>query len=178
MRAKDSALFLTGNKEFMDYKDYEIPQDLSFKTRNIMDMGGLNMTLALNAVDFTDVLNEPAQIKKARLKLRFSVMPKEILAQGSLSGIVEVQCSRCLKMYCAGFEEEFTQLYPTKDEIIDIMYITKQTLALLESIRNVCSEDCKGLCAICGCNKNDTDCGCKPPASSSLACLKDKFLKE
>jgi uncharacterized protein len=159
----------------MDYKDYEIPQDLIFKTRDIIDMRGLNFSMLLNPGDFADALEAPAKIKKIELKLKFSVLSKEILAQGKVSGAAAVECSRCLRLFDVVFNEEFTQLYPTKDEIIDIMCITKQTLALLENIQNICSADCKGLCSMCGCNKNEAECGCKPQAFSQFACLKDKF---
>ena len=161
--------------KYYNYEDYEIPQDLIFCTRDIVDMGGLNFSILLQDSGLNDVLPPPAKIKKAELKLRFSVMPKEILAQGKISGKINVQCSRCLEHFDTSFSEEFTQLYPTKEEIIDIMSITKQTLALLGNIQNICSAGCKGLCGFCGCNKNEKACDCKPPSTSPFACLKDKF---
>ena len=27
--------------------------------------------------------------------------------------------------------------------------------------KNLCKEDCKGLCPVCGCNRNEKDCGCE-----------------
>jgi len=156
----------------MNYQDYEIPQDLIFNTRDIIDMGGLNCSLALPPSALGD-----AQIKRVEIKLKFSLLSKEILAQGKITGTLSLQCSRCLENFDAPFSEEFTQLYPTKAEIIDIMYITKQTLALLGNIQNICSTGCKGLCSFCGCNKNEKQCDCKPPAINQFACLKDKFNK-
>jgi len=164
-------------KKIMKYYDYEIPADLVFQTRDIVDMGGLKCSAQLNAKDFTDVLGAGAKFKKVELKLHFSVVNKEILAQGVLSGVMNVQCSRCLKSFDAKFNEEFTQLYPTNEEIIDIMYITRQTLALLENIQNICSAGCKGLCGFCGANRNEVSCACKPQAASPFAVLKDKFKK-
>ena len=161
----------------MNHHDYEIPADLIFETRDIVDMGGLKCSAQLNPKDFADVLAAPAHFKKIELKLHFSVVNKEILTQGVLSGTINVQCSRCLKAFDAKFGEEFTQLYPATDKIIDIMYITRQTLALLENIQNICSAGCKGLCGFCGADKNEANCGCKPPDTSPFACLKDKFKK-
>ncbi|MDR0952985.1 MAG: DUF177 domain-containing protein [Elusimicrobiota bacterium] len=162
----------------MNYKDYEIPQDLVFNTRDIIDLHGLKCSSVLNPADFTDIFNSPTKIKKIKIDLSFSVLSKEILAQGKLSGVAQVECSRCLKQFEREFEEEFTQLYSLKEEIIDIMSITKQTLALLDNIQNLCSSSCKGLCSICGCNKNEIECDCKPPSTSPFACLKDKFSKK
>jgi len=162
----------------MDYEDYEIPKDLVFYTQDILDMHGLKCSVLANTKDFENILEAPAKIKKLRIYLSFSVLSKEILVQGELVGTIETQCSRCLKTFDKKFAEEFTQLYPTKDEIIDIMYLTKQTLALLSGIQELCSKDCKGLCVFCGCNKNEVKCDCKPPVTSQFACLKDKFLKK
>jgi uncharacterized protein len=161
----------------MNYKNYEIPTDLIFKTRDIIDMRGLNCSAILNPEDFCDVFRPSIKLKEAELKLKFSVLPKEVLAQGNIVGVIEAQCSRCLEGFDKSFNEEFAQLYPKKDEIIDIMYIAKQTMALLENIREICSAECKGLCAICGANKNRAICDCKAPSFSRFDCLRDKFNK-
>ncbi|MDR0645572.1 MAG: DUF177 domain-containing protein [Elusimicrobiota bacterium] len=159
----------------MNYKNYEIPTDLVFRTRDIIDMKGLNCSALLNPKDFCDILRPPVKLKEAELKLKFSVLSKEVLAQGNISGVMEAQCSRCLEGFNKSFNEEFTQLYPNKNEIIDIMYIAKQTMALLENIRDICSSECKGLCAICGVNKNRVVCDCKAPSFSQFDCLRNRF---
>jgi uncharacterized protein len=159
----------------MNYKNYEIPPDLIFRTRDIIDMKGLNCSALLNPEDFFDILRSPIKLKEAELKLKFSVLSKEVLAQGKISGVIEAQCSRCLDGFDKSFSEEFTRLYSNKDEIIDIMYITKQTIALLENIQDICSVECKGLCALCGSNKNHIICDCKAPSFGRFDCLRDKF---
>jgi uncharacterized protein len=156
-----------------NYQNYEIPQDLIFETRDIIDMEGLRCSLVLNPADFASALMPPSKIKSARLELRFCAMQKEILVQGEISGKISVQCSRCLKIFDSNFSDGFTQLFPTKEEIIDIMCITKQTLALLDNIQNICAAGCKGLCGICGCDRNEIQCSCRPPAANPFACLKD-----
>lgn len=162
----------------MKYTDYEIPADLLFKTKDIIDMGGLKSSALLNPADFEDCKDCAGNIKRIEVKLSFSLLSKEILVNGSVSGLSEVECARCLKPFDKKFNEEFTQLYSTKLEIIDIMYLIRQTLALLGGVRNLCSEDCKGLCPYCGCNKNDVECDCKEPSFSQFACLKEKFSKK
>ena len=156
------------------YQDYEIPKNLLFKTQDIIRMHGLKCSLLLNAQDFKEELT----LVKATLKLSFSVLSKEILVQGQIKGTRKANCSRCLKEFEKSFEEEFSQLFPHKAEIIDIMYITRQTLALEQNIQELCSPDCKGLCAYCGCNKNEVECSCTPPKLNQFACLKDKFQKK
>jgi uncharacterized protein len=161
-----------------NYEDYEIPKDLIFKTKDITDMHGLDFTTQLSPADFKDALESPSQIKSISLKLKFSVLSKEILAQGTVYGAASVQCSRCLEMFDNNFREEFTSLSSLKDEIIDIMSITRQSLALFEGIQNLCSQTCKGLCVVCGANKNKVNCTCKEQNLSPFACLKDHFTKD
>ena len=161
----------------MKYSDYDIPKDLVFKTKDITDMGGLKCSALLNPSDFEDCKDFAGAIKRIEVKLSFSVLSKEILANGEVTGTSVVECSRCLKAFDKKFNEKFSQLYSTKSEIIDIMYLIRQTLALLGGIQNLCSEDCKGLCPYCGCNRNEVQCDCKEPSFSQFACLKEKFQK-
>ncbi len=161
----------------MSYRDYEIPKDLIFRTRDILDMDGLDCSALLEPADFDDVFDAPCKITKITIKLHFSVAGKDIYVRGEVEGRVMRQCGRCLEMFEDKFAEEFTELYSTKSEIIDIMYTTKQTLALVNNISSVCSKDCKGLCEYCGANKNKTQCDCEAPSVSPFAVLKDKFSK-
>ena len=129
------------------YADYDVPQDLKFKTHDIIRMGGLTCSAQLPAMQFADVLQAPNKITKAAVELSFSVANKEIIVNGTISGEREVECARCLKRVAQPFRETFCETYSAKLEIIDIMYIIRQTLALTEDIRFLCAPDCKGLCA-------------------------------
>lgn len=44
-------------------------------------------------------------------------------------------------------------------------------------MRFLCREDCKGLCPICGADRNEGDCGCKKPSDPRLAVL-EQLLNE
>ena len=157
------------------YKEYDVPQDLQFKTADILRMGGLDCTAQLSPKYFEDVFAAPNKITKVSVALAFSVASKEILVRGKISGEREVQCARCLKMVTQPFAEEFLETYSNKLEIIDIMLIVRQTLALTEEIRFLCQPDCKGLCAQCGKDLNAGPCGCQPVNLSPFAALKGKF---
>lgn len=162
----------------MKYSEYEIPSDLIFKTEDIKAMGGLKCSVLLNPSDFEDCKDFAGKIKRIETKLSFSILSKGILVNGDISGIREEECSRCLKEFEKSFNEKFSQLYSTKSEIIDIMYLIRQTLALLGGTRNLCSEECKGLCPYCGCDRNEVHCDCKEPSFSQFACLKEKISKK
>ena len=158
-----------------NYADFDVPQNLQFKTHDIIRLGNFNCTAKLAAENFADVLQTPNKITKAEVALSFSVTPKDIIVTGKISGQREVECARCLRRVTQPFSENFTETYSTKTEIIDIMYVVRQTLALTEDIRFLCSEDCKGLCPHCGRDLNDGPCGCKPESLSPFAVLKGKF---
>lgn len=157
------------------YHDYDVPQDLKFKTIDIVRMGGLKCSCVLNAKYLDGLFEAPNRISKAAVELSFSVASNEILVQGRVDAKREVQCARCLKMSTQPFEEEFLETYSNKQEIIDIMYVVRQTLALSEEIRFLCKPDCKGLCPMCGQDLNVAPCKCEPENLSPFAALKGKF---
>lgn len=159
----------------MDYKDYEIPKNLRFKTEDIIALKGFQGSFLADVKAFADIFPEEEKLKKIALKLKMSVLSKDILIKGEVSGIVEVPCARCLKRFDKPFKEEINTLTSKRDKIIDIMYITRQTLPLVVGIQDLCSQDCKGLCPICGTNLNESQCKCKAETYSPFACLKDKF---
>ncbi len=159
----------------MDYKDFEIPKNLKFKMEDIIALKGFEGSFLANVKDFADIFPEEEKLKKITLKLKMSVLSKDILIKGEVSGILEVPCSRCLKRFDKPFKEEINTLTSKRDKIIDIMYITRQTLPLVVGIQDLCSENCKGLCPICGTNLNEKQCNCEEEKFSPFACLKDKF---
>lgn len=158
-----------------DYADFDVPQDLKFKTHEIIRMGGLNCTAQIPAENFAGILQAPNKITKAAVELSFSVANKDIIVAGKISGEREVECARCLRHVLQPFSADFSETYNTKLEIIDIMYVVKQTLALTEEIRFLCAPDCKGLCPQCGADLNEGPCNCKPENLSPFAVLKGKF---
>lgn len=157
------------------YHDYDVPNDLQFKTADILRMGGLDCSTVVSPKYLQDLLEKPHQITKVNLKLSFSVASKEILVRGEMDGTREVECARCLRRVTQPFKEEFFETYSNKLEIIDIMFLVRQTLALTEEIRFLCSPDCKGLCPTCGKDLNEGPCDCKPQSLSPFAVLKGKF---
>ena len=48
-----------------------------------------------------------------------------------------------------------------EDGVIDIADLLIEEITVELPARQVCSEDCKGLCPKCGKNLNETDCGCE-----------------
>ncbi len=84
-------------------------------------------------------------------------------------------CSRCLDSYdehiCVDSIFSFVKegadvnddedVYYYKSDIIDIGDVVLGEIFAAMPMKPLCKEDCNGLCAICGKNKNITKCDCK-----------------
>jgi len=93
-------------------------------------------------------------------------------SQVAFKGFVESECGRCLEAFQeelnGSFEEHFTFPFvdSSDDEIevpesgdVDFKPILHDYLLMEIPIKPVCRPDCKGLCDICGANRNKTACG-------------------
>lgn len=141
------------------------------------------------------------------LKGRQDVKAKEplkvkLIARGSTDGmIVECECSVMLEHHCSKclsafaqplsftFNEQFTSKPEAADEEDDIHLATHDDVDMLPYVEEnlqlsmpfvaVCQDECKGLCPVCGKNRNEHDCQCKEEKiDPRLAGLKDFFNKE
>lgn len=107
----------------------------------------------------------------------------EVLVKGIITGEVELECSRCLKDYKMQIKtlielnyhpieelnrEELVEL--KRDEmdvdfyregLIDTDDIIRDQILLNIPMKPLCSEDCKGLCPICGTDLNKFECQCE-----------------
>lgn len=106
--------------------------------------------------------------------------------KGNITGIIEVQCSRCLEpldyQLNVEFNEDFSKLehneeiYPIEEESIDLKDMVVDNLILSIPLKFLCSENCRGLCTVCGKNLNKYQCDCnKDNIDPRLAVLKDLF---
>ena len=113
-----------------------------------------------------------------------------LLLEATMSTQVRRTCGRCLKEFTAVTKAEVLEkFYPAsadnieKDafvydsDVLDITEPLRESLLLAEPIQALCKEDCQGLCAVCGADLNDGDCGCdKVSVDPRLAALK-QFIK-
>ncbi len=96
------------------------------------------------------------------------------LLKGVCSGELRLPCSKCLDEVCENLSVEILEKFSSNlaiiesdDEIIpfegqefDISDVIFQNIILNMPKTVLCSEDCKGLCMVCGGNKNVQECGC------------------
>lgn len=121
-----------------------------------------------------------------------------IEVQGTLSTELDMTCSRCLKPLKHAVTAEFTERFKqsddpetdmqAQDEDDDLEYVTGEKIDLVPYIEEtlllnlpfaaVCKDTCKGLCPICGADRNERECGCNTDKiDPRLAALGDFFKK-
>jgi len=72
-------------------------------------------------------------------------------------------CDRCLTPSSEEQIHEFNEELDRsdiEDDVADLTEIIHDILLASQPIRNLCKEDCKGLCPVCGVNLNESDCKC------------------
>ncbi|NMA52370.1 MAG: DUF177 domain-containing protein [Peptococcaceae bacterium] len=113
-----------------------------------------------------------------------------ITVDGTTSGLLRLNCSRCLEPFIYSLEAPLAEFYTTAVEGVDeeairftgdYLDLTPEVLKsmLLElPMQPLCSEKCKGLCSTCGHNLNEGDCECTgTEIDPRLSVLRD-LLKE
>lgn len=123
-------------------------------------------------------LVEPPQITG-----RINRSGHDVRLRGQITAQAEVNCDRCLKQVtlpiettfdvtyvpaedyvegeAAELQEEDLGLSVYEDESIDVDELVREQILLTIPARALCTEDCKGLCPVCGANRNETDCRCE-----------------
>ena len=105
--------------------------------------------------------------------------------EGTASTVLDLTCDRCCKPYTAEKVVALDSLLATEledeeseDEIFlldgdeaDLDEVASTAFILAMDTKNLCSEDCKGLCSRCGADLNLGPCDCKPEVDPRLAAL-------
>ncbi len=107
-----------------------------------------------------------------------------LVLEGTASSLLDLACDRCGKEFSRKKVVPLDCLLATEledeenDEIIlldgnevDLDEVAGTAFILAMDTKNLCSEDCKGLCAKCGADLNNGPCGCRPEVDPRLAAL-------
>ena len=68
---------------------------LVFNYADIKAEDGLRVTLTPDPADYADLFDRPGTLKNLTLELEFTVGGNSILLAGSVTGELELECSRC-----------------------------------------------------------------------------------
>lgn len=98
---------------------------------------------------------------------------KGFSVKGVLTSVLDSQCARCARAFAEPFSVEFDErfvkgaveededVYAFNGEVLDFSEMVQDNILLHLPLASVCSEDCQGLCPICGCNLNTAQCSCR-----------------
>ena len=102
----------------------------------------------------------------------FVVDNDNVYIDSNLEYSIIFQCDRCLadvkkdfsvrcmaSFYMLG-EEAVDGYYPYTNNLVDMTLPVQQEIVLNLPTRVLCSQDCKGLCSVCGKNLNEGSCDC------------------
>ncbi len=133
-----------------------------------------------------------------KVEINIAKAGSKYVLDGRLSGRLIIRCDRCLEQYVSDLESDFSlflaispsgqgqsEIEFLEDDMgidflsgneIDLEEVVKAQIYLSLPIKCLCSEDCFGLCPVCGVNLNIETCGCQRKKGHP-AFLKMKNLK-
>lgn len=120
-------------------------------------------------------------------------------ARGTLRGWLSVACGRCVGPVKLALDETLHVTFMPREQIpedaeddeevevaeddldlfpytgleLDLEPLLREQLILAVPFAPLCNEDCKGLCPVCGVDRNREPCSCEAPIDPRLAALKD-----
>ena len=141
---------------------------------------GIRQTTPLHAVGEAELLEET---------------DGEVRVKGRLTVSVEADCDRCLGLAQLSLDRNFDLFYQPNsavepvDEIaisegeteigfykgagIELEDVLQEQVLLMLPMHKLCGEECRGLCPVCGRNRNESDCDCREtPADDRWSGLK------
>jgi len=131
-----------------------------------------------------------------RTELHVLPVKDGFLVRGRLMGSLALPCSRCAEDVTTSFEERFehfvalpseeegeteAQEYEKEEHLrilaggvpeLNLAGLCGEEFVLSLPVKALCSPDCKGLCPVCGTNRNAASCDCAGETDSRLAVLR------
>ena len=114
-----------------------------------------------------------------------------LLVQADIKARVRRTCARCLKEFTAESEAEaLDKFYPVGSQsvesdayvydgdFVDLTELLRESLLLAEPLRVLCKEDCKGICPVCGADRNVHPCDCDTRSIDPRLSALKQFIKD
>jgi uncharacterized protein len=159
-----------------------------FNVRDLEVRGGrFDVELAPGKVEFLDPKLRQAGTLKAAGKVELVTGSLgEIRVKGHITVPMEADCDRCLdparhdvdsdfELYYRPVEEGYGEETSLDDgeaemgfyegEGIELNDVLREYVLLALPMQRLCKENCKGICPVCGQNRNQRECGCHMTAA-------------
>ncbi|MBP5674668.1 MAG: DUF177 domain-containing protein [Victivallales bacterium] len=136
---------------------------------HVMDLpfGGVNLegTAPISTLDIDDEGGRFEFPNDLSYHLHLSQLGEDLLVTGHLSVTIRAECDRCTEFFDLTLEtDDVCHRYEkVAGTVVDLTDDVREDILLVFPQSCLCSEDCRGLCPVCGANLNDGDCGCEIP---------------
>lgn len=146
-----------------------------------------DVEVAPGQIDYQDGNLRQANVLKASGKAELVTGALgEMRVSGHASVVMEYDCDRCLEPARYPVDSEFTLYYRPVDEGygdekeidggeaemgfyegdgMELNHVLREHVLLALPMQRVCGESCKGICPVCGQNRNQKECQCRAVAS-------------
>jgi uncharacterized protein len=111
----------------------------------------------------------------------YSYDTKAMVLTGQIEGALSSDCALCAASFMESLSISFTEryirggaagnedAYTFEGETIELAPMVLDNLFLHLPLKSVCKADCRGLCPVCGIDRNKAACGCTQPSGKRLA---------
>lgn len=147
--------------------------DLSDILKNDEEVISLDNSIDLSSLEFMGedfIFTKPLQMVGT-----IHNNSKNLELEAEVKGEMQVRCARCAKEFTTAVSFPVSEILIREDGEIspdsDVVIFSGYTVDLTEIVVNnffmnvegryLCKEDCKGLCHICGCDLNESECDCE-----------------
>jgi DUF177 domain-containing protein len=154
-------------------------------------------TFAPAEIDFSDAgVEQAGPLHVAGTAELLANTDGEVRVQGTFTVEMASECDRCLGRAHFRLEPNFDLFYrpvsaiEREEEVeidegeaeigfykgggMELEDILREQILLLLPMQRTCREDCKGICPVCGANRNETECNCKSaPVNDCWGALRD-----
>jgi uncharacterized protein len=148
-------------------------------------------------IDFSkDAVTQTSPLRAEGVAELLAHTDGEIRVKGRLSVVMEAECDRCLARAGFPLETSFDLFYRPSNALgveeevaidegeaemgfyaglgMELEDILREQILLLLPMQRVCSPGCKGICPVCGKNRNETSCDCRvEPANDRWNALRE-----
>jgi uncharacterized protein len=148
----------------------QISADEGLEIKHLYPEGGLKLENA-----------DARVIGPVSLKGHASRSDSRVEISGRVDARVEYDCDRCLRAIELAIKQPFDLAYVPplgaagerilgeddldvgfyRGEVLDLDDVAREQIELALPMSKRCSEDCKGLCPVCGANLNEAACACR-----------------
>ena len=162
---------------------------VSLKQIFMKDGSSLSFNEDLDLSEIETLLEKPIR-DKVKIKGSFQNRSGIVSVSYSLETMLYASCARCSEPIEQALSESYEHILASElqdddnDDFIlienyeiNLKDLAESDLLLSLPIRFLCSEDCKGLCSVCGINLNKGQCSCVKETANSPLSMLNSLLK-